>query len=104
MFGSPATITINFNTTPSFGDIVATLMRLQMGRDSGTTPPVDLARLSNDDTGGRLDPRIRFVSGEPGTFILVVGMQNSTSSSFICYEYRFQCSGGGCNGSSAVSP
>ncbi|MAG70636.1 MAG: hypothetical protein QF463_01020 [Vicinamibacterales bacterium] len=104
VFGAGATITINFNTNPTFGDLVATVMRLQMGRDSATSPPVDLARLSNDDTGGRLDPRIRFVSGEPGTFILIVGMENSTSSTLVCYEHRFQCNGSGCNGSSASTP
>ena len=103
VFGIPATLTINFNTSPQGGDITAQLMRLQMGNDTDTSPPVDLARVSNDDTGGRLDPRIRFVNGQIGTFVLAVGLFASTGTP-VCYEYRMQCTGGGCNARNPVMP
>lgn len=67
-------------------DPVAGVTILQMGIDA----PDGRARASyvyDDDTGGNLEPEIRFTTSHSGTAVLHVGKYSSTSSAG-CYYYK----------------
>jgi hypothetical protein len=69
-------------------DPVATVTVVQMGDDA----PDDLARTSfvaDDDSGGNLEPQIRFTTSHGGTLTLHVG-KFSPNESAGCYFYKVE--------------
>ena len=103
VMGANATLTANFRTDPAAGDITAAAISVELGTDA-EGGSANVGFVTNDDSGGSLDPRVVLQTTELVNVVLAVGPFSPSRTAAICYQLQVVCTGVGCDARTASTP